>query len=127
MKLNYFKRHKFVSFFHVYIHIFVLTLSIRSPYAISISPSFNRMNKPNALNYNNNNNQNNINNLHNNLFDYASFYDAEVPDEQKLIAECLAMYDPASRPVFNSSKAVSIHFGLSLIQIYDMVFISLEF
>ena len=123
MKSSYFKRHKFVCLFHVYIHIVVLTLSNRSPYAISISPSFNRMNKPNALNYNHNNNQNNLNNLNNNMFDYASFYDTEVPDEQKLIAECLAMYDPASRPVFNSSKAVNINFGLSLIQIYDMVFI----
>ena len=43
-----------------------------------------------------------------------------IPDEQLLISRLLRNYDPASRPVYNASTNVLIHFGLSLIQICDM-------
>ena len=43
-----------------------------------------------------------------------------IPDEQKLIMRLLNNYDPASRPVYNASKTVTINFGLSLIQLNDI-------
>ena len=50
--------------------------------------------------------------------------DMNYPDEQRLIANLLGMYDTAARPVFNASKAVVIKFSLSLIQILDMVILN---
>ena len=50
-----------------------------------------------------------------------SLYEFNIPDEQKIMYEILRNNDPASRPVYNSSKAVSVKFSVSLIQIYDMV------
>lgn len=45
----------------------------------------------------------------------------KLPDEQMLISKLLSNYDPAARPVFNSSKTVVIRFNIALIQIIDMV------
>ena len=50
----------------------------------------------------------------------ASSSGLNIPDEQYLIAKLLKNYDPASRPVYNASKPVTIKFGFSLIQICDM-------
>ena len=44
-----------------------------------------------------------------------------VHDEQILMAHLLSYYEPASRPVYNASHIVTIKFGLTLIQIADMV------
>lgn len=46
----------------------------------------------------------------------------KLPDEQILINNILHDYDPAARPVFNSSKSVVVKFNIALIQIIDMVF-----
>lgn len=43
------------------------------------------------------------------------------PDEQRLLANLLHQYEPAARPVYNASSVVTVKFGLTLIQIFDMV------
>ena len=48
--------------------------------------------------------------------DFSSF----IPGEQKLIMQLLRNYDPDSRPVFNSSRSITVRFGLSLIHINDI-------
>ena len=45
----------------------------------------------------------------------------EVPDEQRLLTALLTDYHMYSRPVFNASETVVIKFGLTLVQISDMV------
>jgi hypothetical protein len=50
-----------------------------------------------------------------------------VPDEQRLMTKILRGYDTASRPVYNASTPVIIEFGFSLVQIFDMVIISIRF
>ncbi len=60
--------------------------------------------------------QHSINYNDQNISDYY-----ELPDEQRLIYETLYMYDSAARPVFNASKSVNLKFGISLIQICDLV------
>ncbi|CAI9719255.1 neuronal acetylcholine receptor subunit alpha-10-like isoform X1 [Octopus vulgaris] len=42
-------------------------------------------------------------------------------DEQRLMQELLADYDPASRPVYNASHTVVVKFGITLTQLSDMV------
>jgi len=44
-----------------------------------------------------------------------------VPDEQRLIRKLMRGYDTSARPVFNASQNVVVNFGLTLIQIIDMV------
>lgn len=44
-----------------------------------------------------------------------------VPDEQRLLEVLLKEYNTGARPVFNASHIVSAKFGLTLIQISDMV------
>ena len=44
-----------------------------------------------------------------------------IPDEQRLIRKLMRRYDPSARPVFNASQKVVVEFGLTLIQIIDMV------
>jgi hypothetical protein len=44
----------------------------------------------------------------------------KYPDEQLLLARLLSNYDMAARPVFNASKPVNVHFGISFTQICDM-------
>lgn len=44
-----------------------------------------------------------------------------VPDEQRLLDGLLKNYNPGSRPVFNASHVVIVKFGITLIQIHDMV------
>ena len=44
-----------------------------------------------------------------------------IPDEQRLIRKLMRRYDPSARPVFNASEKVVVEFGLTLIQIIDMV------
>jgi hypothetical protein len=44
-----------------------------------------------------------------------------MPEEQQLIAHLLSNYDMATRPVFNASDATEVRFGMSYIQICDMV------
>ena len=44
-----------------------------------------------------------------------------VPDEQRLLYKLLYNYDTASRPVYNASHRVTVKFGITLIQIFDMV------
>ena len=46
---------------------------------------------------------------------------ASLPDETRLIYNLMRNYDPASRPVYNASKPVQIKFGMSFIQLCDMV------
>jgi hypothetical protein len=45
-----------------------------------------------------------------------------MPDEQVLISQLLYSYDAASRPVYNASQSVEVKFGMSFIQICDMVY-----
>ena len=49
--------------------------------------------------------------------------DKSLPDEQRLLARLLHNYDNSGRPVFNASHAITVKFGLTLIQIADMVII----
>lgn len=44
-----------------------------------------------------------------------------LPDEQRLLWHVLRVYDPASRPVYNASRTVTVKFGYTLTQIADMV------
>lgn len=44
-----------------------------------------------------------------------------VPDEQRLLAKIYRNYDNSVRPVYNATNNVIVKFGLSLIQIIDMV------
>ena len=44
-----------------------------------------------------------------------------IPDEQRLLTTLLKDYHMYSRPVFNASEKVVIKFGLTLVQISDMV------
>lgn len=44
-----------------------------------------------------------------------------IPDEQKLLEVLLKDYNPGARPVFNASQILLAKFGLTLIQISDMV------
>ena len=44
-----------------------------------------------------------------------------IPDEQRLMRKILHNYDTASRPVYNASHCVTVKYGLTLIQIADMV------
>ena len=43
------------------------------------------------------------------------------PDEQRLLFYLLSQYEPAARPVINASATLTIKFGLTLAQIFDMV------
>jgi len=45
----------------------------------------------------------------------------QLPDEQRLLEYILDNYNTAARPVYNASKNVTISFGMTLIQIADMV------
>lgn len=45
----------------------------------------------------------------------------QLPDEQRLLEYILDRYNTASRPVYDASKNVTISFGMTLIQIADMV------
>jgi hypothetical protein len=47
--------------------------------------------------------------------------EARVSDEQTLMSGLLTNYDSSSRPVFNASTIVTVKFGMSFIQICDMV------
>lgn len=42
-------------------------------------------------------------------------------DEQRLLDKLLKDYNPASRPVYNASDTVTVHFGITLTQLSDMV------
>jgi len=44
-----------------------------------------------------------------------------VPDEQRLLAKIYRNYDNNVRPVYNATSNVVVKFGLSLIQIIDVV------
>lgn len=44
-----------------------------------------------------------------------------VPDEQRLLTKIYRNYDNSVRPVYNATNNVVVKFGLSLIQIIDMV------
>ena len=46
---------------------------------------------------------------------------ANQTDEQRLFDKLLTGYNPASRPVFNASKIVTVKFGITLTQVSDMV------
>lgn len=47
--------------------------------------------------------------------------DKSLPDEHRLLGRLLHNYDSSGRPVFNASHAITVKFGLTLIQIADMV------
>jgi hypothetical protein len=42
-------------------------------------------------------------------------------DEERLLRSILKLYDAAARPVYNASHAVTVEFGINLIQIQKMV------
>lgn len=46
---------------------------------------------------------------------------ANQTDEQRLFEKLLTGYNPASRPVYNASKIVTVKFGITLTQVSDMV------
>lgn len=45
----------------------------------------------------------------------------QLPDEQRLQNQIFRNYDNSVRPVFNASSSLTVHFGLTLIQIMNMV------
>jgi hypothetical protein len=49
-----------------------------------------------------------------------------IPDEQRLLNKVFRAnrYDSSVRPVFNATASVKVNFGLTLIQIMDMVSLS---
>ena len=47
-----------------------------------------------------------------------------VPDEQRLLARISHNYDANVRPVYNATDSVVVTFGMSLIQLVDMVSLS---
>ena len=55
------------------------------------------------------------------FYSFVSYIFAVPPDEQRLLEKLLHNYNPASRPVFNASKVVTVKFGITLTQISDMV------
>ena len=44
-----------------------------------------------------------------------------IPDEQRLLMKMFRTYDNSVRPVYNATSNVVVNFGLTLIQIMDMV------
>ena len=44
-----------------------------------------------------------------------------IPDEQRLLNKVFRSYDNSVRPVYNATHNVVVRFGLTLIQIMDMV------
>ena len=44
-----------------------------------------------------------------------------MPDEQRLLMKMFRVYDNSVRPVYNATNNVVVKFGLTLIQIMDMV------
>ena len=44
-----------------------------------------------------------------------------IPDEQRLLNKVFRAYDNSVRPVYNATSNVVVRFGLTLIQIMDMV------
>ena len=44
-----------------------------------------------------------------------------IPDEQRLLNRVFKAYDNSVRPVYNATTNVVVRFGLTLIQIMDMV------
>lgn len=44
-----------------------------------------------------------------------------IPDEQRLLNKMFRNYDNSVRPVYNATKNVVVKFGLTLIQVMDMV------
>lgn len=44
-----------------------------------------------------------------------------IPDEQRLLNKMFRIYDHSVRPVYNATSNVVVKFGLTLIQIMDMV------
>ena len=44
-----------------------------------------------------------------------------IPDEQRLLRKMFRTYDNSVRPVYNATSNVVVNFGLTLIQIMDMV------
>lgn len=43
------------------------------------------------------------------------------PSQRKLYNDLMSRYNPLERPVFNDSQSLSVYFGLSLMQIMDVV------
>lgn len=43
------------------------------------------------------------------------------PSQRKLYHDLMSGYNPLERPVFNDSQSLSVYFGLSLMQIMDVV------
>lgn len=55
---------------------------------------------------------------------FVAFCDEQIkkiPDEQRLLEKILDNYNTAARPVYNASRNVTISYGMTLIQISDMV------
>ncbi len=44
-----------------------------------------------------------------------------VPDEQRLLEKIFKHYEPSVRPVYDATNSVMVEFGVTLIQIMDMV------
>lgn len=49
-----------------------------------------------------------------------------IPDEQRLLNKVFRVYDNSVRPVYNATSNVVVNFGLTLIQILDMVSFSFK-
>jgi hypothetical protein len=59
-----------------------------------------------------------------NNYNFSS--EEEIPDEQRLLVKLLANYNSNVRPVMNSNDSVPVTFGISLIQVMDMVSFTME-
>jgi hypothetical protein len=60
-----------------------------------------------------------------NNYNFSS--EEEIPDEQRLLVKLLANYNSNVRPVMNSNDSVPVTFGISLIQVMDMVSLTMEY
>ncbi len=105
---------------------FVLLILVGTPASYNAATTRVSLNRPSLTTTNK---QSKGRSDHNNDIMHVSYYNSfignesieNMPDEQRLVYHALRTYDPASRPVYNASKKVTIKFSFALIQICDMV------
>lgn len=64
-----------------------------------------------------------------NLFRFNNYFNVSTgccggPNEKRLLSNLLDKYNTLERPVFNESEPVVVSFGLTLMQIIDVVWIN---
>ncbi len=116
--------HSILCNYTFYIFLILVVMPVSYDCGASSRVSYNRASLTSSNKQSKSRSDNN-NNDYMHVSYYNSFMDNEtienLPDEQRLVYHSLKMYDPASRPVYNASKHVTIKFSFALIQICDMV------